>query len=644
MSKMKTESIIDVSLYQEVKDSYLSYSLAIFNRSLPDCIDGLKSAQRRVILGLRDLNLKSDGPYKKVSRLEGHVLGSYHPQGGCANTAINMGQSDAFRYPLTDIHGNVGGSIQTGVATGQSLSEDPPAAARYLEVKSTPLVEKLFITQVNSNYGEWRDNYDGSTKEITRFVPPIPALLINGAQGIASGYACYHVPYHLTDVANATIAYVKNKDISLANLRGKFLGPPDFAQGGRVIKDQGLIDAMDKGQGSVKVYGTWEVIKDAPYGKKSKRDMVIITSLPNGSSEKFLEKVHNLVESEKLQGVVDASDHSTRDGIRVQLVLKPGVPPDEVISCLISGTNLSHTHNVNATAVISGLPVVMGVKNIISEWYKHRKNYLKQQYSHEIFVIDGQIERFSGVLAVLGDVDLLVEVLKKAKTKEKAQEMLKKTWKLTDLQVSEVLSTPISRLLSTELSQIKSKIDEFRSKKKGLNSLLTSDQLMDEEIISQIGDFKVLSGGRRAKFDQVTAPSVIKVVLPKPLSLKDQILKEGKEIGMTRTQINEFIDNRSSYGANRSGWEKYKEQYELRKQLTTRDGKKYRKECLDKMRSDAEASGMAKRGKNAWGAFIKERDKLTLAKICEDLCKWPGIDAKMMQSRCIMGPKKRLKV
>ena len=631
MTRTKTESVIGVSLYQEVRDSYLAYSLAIFNRSLPDCIDGLKSAQRRVILGLRDLNLKSDGPYKKVSRLEGHVLGSYHPQGGCANTAINMGQADAFRYPLTDIHGNVGGSIQTGAVTGQSLSEDPPAAARYLEVKGTPLVEKLFLSQINPNYGQWRDNYDGSTRETTRFVPPLPALLINGAQGIASGYACYHIPYHITDVANATVAFVKNKDISLANLRAKFSGPPDFAQGGRVIKDQGLIDAMDKGQGSIKVYGTWEVLKDAPYGKKSKRDMVVITSLPHGSSEKFLEKVHTLVNSEKLQGIVDASDHSSRDGIRVQLVLKPGSSVEDVISGLISSTNLSHVHNVNATAVINGLPVVMGVKNIISEWYEYRKNYLKAQYNHEISVINSQIERFSGVLTVLGDVDKLMDVLKKSKTREKAQVAIKKTWTLTDLQVSEILSTPISRLLATELGQLKEKIAQYEVNKSKLMGFLSNEQSLDDEIVLQINEFKAFSGNRRAKFDQITTTPVVKKVPPKVLSLKDQILKEGKEIGMTRTQINEFIDNRSSYGANRSGWDNYKEQYELRKQLTTRDGKKYRKEYLEGLKAKAEESGMAKRGKNAWGAFIKGREKSTLAKIREDIMSWPGVDIKKLQ-------------
>jgi DNA gyrase subunit A len=641
MAKTKTETVVGVSLYQEVRDSYLSYSLAIFNRSLPDCVDGLKQAQRRVILGLRDLNLRADGPYKKVSRLEGHVLGSYHPQGGCANTAINMGQSDAFRYPLTDIHGNVGGSIQTGPATGQSLSEDPPAAARYLEVRGTPLVERMFTSQINSNYGEWRDSYDGSNKEVVRLVPPIPSLLINGSQGIASGYACYHIPYHITDVVNATLAFISDKDITPSSLRGKFTGPPDFAQGGRVVKDQGLKDAMDKGQGAVKVYGTWEVIKDSPYGKKSKRDMVIITSLPHGSSEKFLDKVHSLVEAEKLVGIVDASDHSSRDGIRVQLVLKPGTEANSILPCLLSGTNLCHTHNVNATAITEGLPVVMGVKEIISEWYGHRKTYLKDQFSHEISVINTQIERFSGVLTVLGDLDKLVGVLKKSKTREIAHVSVQKTWKLTPLQATEVLNTPLSRLVGTEIGDLKAKIEELEGKKTKLTFILSNEGAMDREIMAQVTQFREFSGNRRAKFDQISQTPVVKQpTVAKPLSLKDQILKEGKEIGMTRTHINEFINNRSTYGANRAGWDKYKDEYELRRQLTTREGKKYRKEYLGGLKDQAEASGMAKRGKNAWGAFMRGREKLTLAQIRKDLASWPGIDSKPCQNTV----KSRLKV
>ncbi len=530
-----------------------------------------------------------------------------------------MGQADAFRYLLTNIHGNVGGSIQDGPATGQSLSEDPPAAARYLEVKSTALVERMFISQINRNYGEWRDSYDGSTKELSRIVPPLPALLINGSQGIASGYACYHIPYNITDVINATTEYIKNKRVTPAALRAKFAGPPDFPQGGRVVKDQGLVDAMVKGQGAVKVYGNWEVIKNASYGKKAKRDMLVITSLPYGSSEKFLEKVHALVDTEKLVGIVDASDLSSRDGIRVQLVLKPGADVDNIISVLVTGTNLCHTHNVNATAVINGLPVVLGVRDIIAEWYNHRQSYLKEQYKSEIGVIKTDIERFGGVLTVLGDVDKLLNVLKKSKTRDQAATSIKKAWKLTDLQVGEVLSTPISKLIATEIEELKAKIASFEAKQAQLELYLTDSGELDKEMMAQIAEFKVFGGTRRAKYDVV---EVKKVVVQKQLTMREKVTQEGKELGMSRTEINEYIKNRGKYRS----WEQYKEDFELKQQLTTRDGRKKRKERLSQLKTHAEACGMAKRGRLGWTEFMKSRQNDSLSSITDDLLNWQGVD------------------
>lgn len=618
-SALKAERVVNISLAQEVTSSYLSYSLAIFNRSLPDCIDGLKLAQRRVILGLKDLNLKPEGAYKKVSRLEGHVLGSYHPQGGCASTAINMGQADAFRYLLTDIHGNVGGSIQDGSATGQSLSEDPPAAARYLEVRGTALVERMFISQINRNYGEWRDSYDGSTKELTRIVPPLPALLINGSQGIASGYACYHIPYNITDVINATTEYIKNKSITPSALRAKFAGPPDFPQGGRVVKDQGLADAMVKGQGAVKVYGNWEVVKNAPYGKKAKRDMLVITSLPYGSSEKFLEKVHALVDAEKLTGIVDASDLSSRDGIRVQLVLKPGVEVDDIVSTLVMGTNLCHVHNVNATAVVNGLPVVLGVKDVIAEWYKHRQSYLKKQYEYEISVIKTDIERLSGVLKVLGDVDKLVNLLKKAKTRDQAYDSIKKTWKLTNLQVGEVLNTPISKLIGTEIDELRARIAALEAKQAQFELFLSDSNELDKQMVAQIAEFRAFSGSRRAKYGEV---EVKKVVVEKQLTLKERITEEGKRLGMSRGEINEYIKNRGKYRS----WEQYKEDFELKQQLTTREGRKKRKEVLAQLKTHAESCGMAKRGKLGWSGFMNGREEASIKSIKDALLGWGDVD------------------
>lgn len=494
-----------------MRSSFLTYSLAIFNRALPDCVDGLKTAQRRIVIGLNDLALRHDRPYKKVSRLEGHVLGSYHPQGGCANTAINMGQANAFRYTLTDIHGNAGGSIQVGPAVGQCISEDPPAAARYLEIRPTDICEKLFIDEINPQLGEWRDNYDGSTQELARIVPALPALLLNGSQGIASGYACYHIPYHLTDVVNATIAYVKNKSISRAALRAKFQGPPDFAQGGAVLKDQGLVDAMDKGSGAVRTVGSWRLDKNVQHGKRSKRDCLVITSLPYGSSESFLEKVKVLVDAGKLEGVLDVQDHSNaNEGVNVMIVLRPGVSDTNIIKVLLANTNLSHVHSVNATAVVDGMPKVLGVKDIIQYWYVQRKNYLTERFVNEQLGVDKAIERLCGIEKVLGDTSMLVEILKKSKDRAAAVKSLRSKWSLSEFQAEEVLKTPLSRLIKTEIADLKAKIASLRGRKAEIATILASEDRLDDEIVTQITTFKGFSSSRRAKYHTSEAKTSLK--------------------------------------------------------------------------------------------------------------------------------------
>jgi len=181
------------SLTSELITDFLSYTVAIYNRALPHIVDGLKITQRRLLVSMKDLDLRSDGRYVKVSRLDGICTSTYSPHGSSASTAIGMGQHSSLRYTLTDIHGNCGGSIQTGESVGQLVSEDPPAAARYLEIKATKLAELLYIEQIKEGIGKWNPNYDGSKQEPAYLVPPLPALLLTGAQGIASGYACHHI-------------------------------------------------------------------------------------------------------------------------------------------------------------------------------------------------------------------------------------------------------------------------------------------------------------------------------------------------------------------------------------------------------------------------------------------------------------------
>jgi DNA gyrase subunit A len=619
---------LPVSLSKELQQSYLTYSVAIFNRALPSAIDGLKSAQRRIILGLKDLNLRSDGQYKKVSRLEGHVLGSYHPQGGCAGTAINMGQADGFRYLLTDIHGNVGGSIQSGPSVGQSISEDAPAAARYLEVKSTSLTQALYIGEIDKHSCQWRDNYDGSTQEVIEVIPTIPALLINGAQGIAAGYACNHVSYNLSEVIKGTVEYIKNPRITSKRLFS-FIKGPDLPNGARILSDEAVFNAFEKGSGTLKTYGTWEV-KKVPHGKRSTRDAIIITSLASGSSERFLEKLKDAVESEKIIGVIDAQDHSSRVGIEIQVILKTGADANTVISQLLAFTNLSDSIGVNATAISSGLPTIFGVKDIISEWYGARCEALRNRYSAECDRLNGKIHILEGLLTILADIDEVIKLIKGSKTKEIAVGKLKKRWKLTDVQVQAVLSMPLSRLVGVEKLELETEKSELQAKVDELTLIITDPTKMDEHIILQVQEFKKFADPRRSqlvtmsdigveKAKTTTISGTRRVKMPSP---KDRIKEEGKKIGMKRTELTKFFASVAGKTNIKAEWDQFKEDWNHSQQLSTRKGRVERKVQLDKIKEGAIKNGMPKRGQRSWNAFMEGREEAKIKDIEADLKAW----------------------
>lgn len=602
------------SITNELIADFLSYSTAIYNRALPDVVDGLKVAQRRAIVGLHDLKLLPESAYSKVSRLEGHVLGSYHPQGGCAGTIINMGQESAFRYTLTQIHGNVGGSIQTGDSIGQMVSEDPPAAARYLEVRASEITENLYISQLNNGIGQWRDNYDGTRSEPVRFVPALPAILLTGAQGIASGYACHHIPWNLRDVVNATIAYIKNAKITDAALVAKFSNPPEPSAGGRVVKDSGIRETLLTGKGSITVYGEWETQDKLPWGKRSTRPALIITRLANGSSEKFLERVRDLADSDRLPGLLDAADHSSRDGIRIVLVMKNVEDRDIILRTLIhSNTGMKHIHNVNSVAVgLDGKPVTVGVRDSISAWYGERVKYLCELHGIEVRKLEGDRDKLDAVVAVTTDLDKFVKIVRSAKDKPDAVNKVMRGWKLSEELARYVIGIPVSTLIATESDRVKGQRDELSDRIDKLTPLCSPGAELDTHICGQIASLRGLCGPARSVWMSESIPETPKT--EKVLTVKDKVLAEAKEIGISTRAANSWIRDNMGTGKILEKWTEYKEEYAHRVQMTTRQGKKERSEQLAEIRSDAVGKGLPSRGKYGWNAFIAtcENDRITV--------------------------------
>lgn len=594
-----------VSIVSELVSDFLAYSTAIYNRALPDIVDGLKAAQRRVVVGLGDLSLASDSPYCKVSRLEGHVLGRYHPQGGCAGTVINMGQQGSVRYTLTDIHGNCGGSIQTGQAVGQLISEDPPAAARYLEVRATSLCEQLYLSQIKKGLGDWRPNYDGTVNEPVRFIPTLPALLLTGSQGIASGYACHHISYNMRDVINATCAWIKNKKLTESQFLAKISNPPEPPQGGRILKNEKIAEIIRTGSGQVTAYGKWEMDDKLKWGKRSNRPALVITCLASGSSEKFLEKVRDLADAEKLPGLLDAADHSSRDGIRIVLVTKTIEDRSHILNVLLSSsTGLKHLHNVSCVAVgMDGRPVTVGAKQVIESWYEARVEYLVQVHTEEVDKIKIRYNRLEAVLKILGDLDKFLKIVRGAKDKEQAAEKVSKAWKLTPDLAKHVIGVPVSTLITTESEKVKAECKELEQQIAKLLPLCSPGGDLDIYICGQITALRPLCDPARSVWMAEGIPETPQAK-PAVKGERERIVEEGKALGLTVRAVNKWLKENLGTGKLASKWEEYKAEYEHRLQMTTRDGKKQRKEMLEEIRSLAETKGLPKRGKNSWNSFI----------------------------------------
>ena len=610
------------SITSELIADFLSYSTAIYNRALPDIVDGLKVAQRRAIVGLHDLKLLPDSAYSKVSRLEGHVLGAYHPQGGCAGTIINMGQESSFRYTLTQIHGNVGGSIQTGDSIGQMVSEDPPAAARYLEVRASEVTENLYISQLNKGIGQWRDNYDGTRSEPVRFVPSLPALLLTGAQGIASGYACHHIPWNLRDVISAATAYIKNDKITDSALVAKFSNPPEPPAGGRVVKDTGIRDVLLTGKGNIVSYGEWETTDKLPWGKRSTRPALIITRLANGSSEKFLERVRDLADTDRLPGLLDAADHSSRDGIRIVLVMKNVEDRDTILRTLIhSNTGLKHTHNVNCVAVgLDGKPVTAGVRESIREWYGERVKYLCEVHSVEVRKLEVERDKLGAVVKVIDYIDKFLKTVRTAKDKSDAVSKVMKGWKLGEDLARYVIGIPVSTLIATESDRVKGQRDEVLSRIATLTPLCSPGADLDAYICGQIASLRGLCGPARSVWMTESIPETPKT--ERVLTVKDKVLAEAKDMGISSRAANNWIRDNMGTGKILDKWDEYKAEYSHRLQMTTRQGKKERNEQLSVIRADAVGRGLPSRGKYGWNAFIATCENERIAVVCDKMETW----------------------
>ena len=419
MSDQFAKETIPVSLDGEMKKSYLDYAMSVIvGRALPDVRDGLKPVHRRVLYAMHELSNSFNRPYKKSARIVGDVIGKYHPHGDTAvyDTIVRMAQDFSLRYMLIDGQGNFG-----------SVDGDNAAAMRYTEIRMSKISHELLsdIEKETVNFGP---NYDGSEHEPLIMPTKLPNLLINGSSGIAVGMATNIPPHNLTEVIDGLQELLKKPEMSIDELIEK-IPAPDFPTAGIIHGISGVRDGYRTGRGRVVMRGRTHT-EELDRGK---RETIIVDELPYQVNKKnFIEKIAELVNGKKIDGISDLRDESDKSGMRVVIELKRGEIPDVVLNNLYKQTQLQDSFGMNMVALIDGQPKLLNLKEILDAFLRHRREVITRRTVYDLKKARDRGHVLEGLAVALENVDEMIKIIKSAKTPPEAKiEIMKQTWKST---------------------------------------------------------------------------------------------------------------------------------------------------------------------------------------------------------------------
>jgi DNA gyrase subunit A len=419
MNDQFAKETIPVSLDGEMKKSYLDYAMSVIvGRALPDVRDGLKPVHRRVLYAMHELSNSFNRPYKKSARIVGDVIGKYHPHGDTAvyDTIVRMAQDFSLRYMLIDGQGNFG-----------SVDGDNAAAMRYTEIRMSKISHEL-LSDIEKETVDFGPNYDGSEHEPLIMPTKLPNLLINGSSGIAVGMATNIPPHNLTEVIDGLQELLKKPEMSIDELIEK-IPAPDFPTAGIIHGISGVRDGYRTGRGRVVMRGRTHT-EELDRGK---RESIIVDELPYQVNKKnFIEKIAELVNGKKIDGISDLRDESDKSGMRVVIELKRGEIPDVVLNNLYKQTQLQDSFGMNMVALIDGQPKLLNLKEILDAFLRHRREVITRRTVYDLKKARDRGHVLEGLAVALENVDEMIKIIKSAKTPPEAKiELMKQTWKST---------------------------------------------------------------------------------------------------------------------------------------------------------------------------------------------------------------------
>ncbi|MBC8300874.1 MAG: DNA gyrase subunit A [Pelagibacterales bacterium] len=476
------EKLIPINIEDQMKSAYIDYSMSVIvSRALPDVRDGLKPVHRRVLYGMHDMGVKSTTAYKKSARIVGDVMGKYHPHGDSSvyDTMVRMAQEWSLRYLLVDGQGNFG-----------SIDGDSPAAMRYTEARMQKISEEM-LADIEKDTVDHKLNFDDSLKEPTVLPTKIPALLINGASGIAVGMATNIAPHNLTEVIDGTIEYVNNNDIEIDELM-KFVKAPDFPTGGIIYGYEGVKDAFHTGRGRIVVRAKAEI------EEVNGRECIIVSEIPyQVNKSELIKKIANLVNDKKIEGISTIRDESDRNGMRIVFVLKRDAIPNIVLNKLYKYSQLQSSFSVNNVCLVKGRPRILNLKQMIKYFVEHRHEVVVRRTKYELKKAEERCHILEGLIIASDNIDDVIKLIRASKNADEARESLISKYKLSEIQSKAIVEMRLRQLTGLEQDKLRNEYNEIKELITDLKNILDTEDRRMEIIINELIEVRKKYGDER---------------------------------------------------------------------------------------------------------------------------------------------------
>lgn len=471
-----------INISQEMREAYLDYAMSVItSRALPDARDGLKPVHRRILFEMNNMGLTPGAKFRKSATIVGNVLGSYHPHGDASvyDAMVKSAQDFSYRYPLVVGQGNFG-----------SLDGDGAAAYRYTEAKMSRISMEM-LRDIEKDTVQMNPNYDGTKKEPNVLPTAVPSLLLNGTLGIAVGMATNIPPHNLREVIDATVHLIDNSEATNEDLCEHVKGP-DFPVGGIVFGQSDIRQAYATGRGGVVTRGEAEIVET-----KNGQFQIIITSIPfRVVKSNLIEKIADLVQEKKLEGIKGLRDESTKD-IRVVIDLKSGAQPQKVLNYLYRHTELESTFHYNVVALVDGIPQTLSLKGALEAFISHRKEIVKRRTEYDLRRALDREHILLGLKKALDHIDEIIKLIKKSKDTPDAHAGLKKAFKFSDIQATAILEMKLQRLAGLERKKIEDELKVVQALIEELKSILASAKKMLGIIKKELEEIKEKHGDER---------------------------------------------------------------------------------------------------------------------------------------------------